>query len=152
MTGALMRHTLLNSFLGILTTSEVHELIDIFKGKGRRKVTPYLEKYMAKIKQDDSSGGDDLKRSFLQGRILERGIEGEPSREEILNSEDQLKGVLFILDSFRKTKTSQNRLKSREVYSLYQEINDQSVFGTDSLKDASSFSKSKGILVNKKHY
>ena len=61
-----MQRSLVNTFLGILTTSEVHELIDIFKGKGRRKITPFLEEYLQSIDSEEILGVEDTKIFYFQ--------------------------------------------------------------------------------------
>ena len=149
--GDAMLRSLINTFLGILTTSEVHELIDIFKGKGRRKITPYLEQYLASIDNDEFHDVDNSKQVLLQEGISFNTLKDASEKHEV-NEGKELKGVLFILDSFRKTRKYQNLLKSREIINLYGLIKTQAITKSDELKSNQKVAKSKGVLVNKKHY
>ena len=145
-----MQRSLVSKLLGIFTTSEVHELIDVFKGKGRRNITPYLEDYLQSISAESSSSSNKEPNlaSLRNKKYASKTIE---QSDEISKKTDNQKGVLFILESFRKTKKYQNMLKSREVMNLYGHIKTQPI---SKIKDVESnlVAKSKGILVNKKHY
>lgn len=145
-----MHKSLINSFLGILTTSEVHELIDVFKGKGRRPITPFLEEFLDKIDEENGVSVEDSKKILLHQSVLD--FNEEKKLEHIPETpEGGLKGVLFILDSFKKTKKYQQLLKSREVLNLYGQTSSQAISG-QSENEASGVAKSKGILINKKHF
>ena len=98
-----MLSSLTNTFLGILTVSEVHELIDIFKGKGKRDITPFLESYLAESKDSEQILEKDKKRILFKTDATE-SQEDEFSSEGSQEGQTAKKGVLFILDSFRKTK------------------------------------------------
>lgn len=144
-----MQRSLVNTFLGILTTSEVHELIDIFKGKGRRKITPFLEEYLESIESEEISSAEDIKKSLFSSDTC---LSGDLSEEEIVDdSASERKGVLFILDSFKRTRKYQNLLKSKEVITLYSKIKNQPISRSYTLENNTT-AKSKGVLVNKKHY
>lgn len=147
-----MRSSLVNSFLGILTTSEVHELIDVFKGKGRRPITPYLVEYLENIdiKQNGVSAEDSNHVLLHQvSQDNNQVILEDLGAEEVDSTE--LKGVLFILDSFRKTKKYQQLLKSREIFNLYNKTNSEAIGGLND-QEVVNTAKSKGILINKKHF
>lgn len=144
-----MQRSLVNTFLGILTTSEVHELIDIFKGKGRRKITPFLEEYLESIESEDISNVEDTKKSLFSTKSNFSGdLSQDLSNEE---SKGERKGVLFILDSFKRTRKYQNLLKSKEVINLYSKIKNQPISRSNAVENNIT-AKSKGVLVNKKHY
>ena len=144
-----MQKSLVNTFLGILTTSEVHELIDIFKGKGRRKITPFLDEYLREISDDGEPSSEDSKKA-----LLHQYKNNELNETDIyeVNSNEEPKGVLFILDSFRKTRKYQQILKSKEVLGLYSKTSEQAIVSSDELEGNSAAKSSKGILINKKHY
>ena len=145
-----MQRSLINTFLGILTTSEVHELIDIFRGKGRRKITPYLEEYLNSVNEEDLSDINHSKHSFIPLDTVSDAAESQLDLDSGQSAEE-LKGVLFILDSFRKTRKYQNLLKSKEVINLYSLIKGQAISRSNEI-DSNNTAKSKGVLINKKHY
>ena len=146
-----MRNSLVNTFLGILTTSEVHELIDIFKGKGRRRITPFVEEYLLNNSQSGPVVEEDGKHVLLHSDVEVSDEVLEKGNNDVEEQTKNLKGVLFILDSFRRTRKFQNILKGREVLNLYNQASDQSLSRIDKL-EGNSVAKSKGILINKKHY
>lgn len=145
-----MQSSLTNTFLGILTVSEVHELIDIFKGKGKRDITPFLEKYLSESCDADQALEEDKKIILFKAEAEGKSEDGDLSDH---SSEGQLekKGVLFILDSFRRTKKYQAMLKSVEIIKLYEQVNSQPVRNVKAL-EVNTGAKSKGILINKKHF
>lgn len=145
-----MQGSLTNTFLGILTVSEVHELIDIFKGKGKRDITPFLEKYLAES-CDAEQILDRDKKIILFKTEAQEDPEEEDSLTQLRDDPSERKGVLFILDSFRRTKKYQAMLKSVEIIKLYEQVNAQPVRNLRALEENIG-AKSKGILVNKKHF
>ena len=82
----------------------------------------------------------------------EASLSDEVSDSEYFEApEGERKGVLFILDSFKKTRRYQNLLKSKEVISLYSKIKNQQISRANTVV-SNTTAKSKGVLVNKKHY
>jgi hypothetical protein len=146
-----VQKSLVNTFLGILTTSEVHELIDIFKGKGRRKITPFLDKYLKEISDDGEPSSEDSKKALLH-QYKNNELKDTDNDTCDDSSNEEPKGVLFILDSFRKTRKYQQILKSKEVLGLYSKTSEQAIISSDELEGNSVAKSSKGILINKKHY
>ena len=145
-----MQSSLTNTFLGILTVSEVHELIDIFKGKGKRDITPFLEKYLAESCDAEQALEQDNKIILFKAEAEDKSKDGD-SPDHSSEDQSEKKGVLFILDSFRRTKKYQAMLKSVEIIKLYEQVNSQPVRNVKAL-EVNTGAKSKGILINKKHF
>ena len=144
--------SLVNKFLGVLTTSEVHELIDVFRGKGRQKLTPFLEQYVKKLDSSKAYKQDELKLALIKGASSEKySSEHADEVDQLKEAPTEKKGVLFILDSFRKTRKYQKMLKSSEVISLYNEMNR---FSSEQLdpNEVQVSNRNKGVLINKKHF
>ena len=148
-----MLRSLTNKFIGILTVSEVHELIDIFKGKGRHDITPSLEKFLTEVREEEIPHKGDKKVRLLHRSLIDRDqgqIEGSLTEQDYRYDEKR-KGVLFILDSFKRTKKYQEKLKSIEIINLYNKVSGDFVGNSNSV-EKTTVTKSKGILVNKKHF
>lgn len=145
-----MQRSLTNHLLGILTVSEIHDLIDVFRGKGKRDITPFLQQYLKKLDQEELVIQNEDKQSLIESLNDDDDDEVVQAKDifDVSDSEEK-KGVLFILDSFKKTRKSQELLKSREVINLYLKINSETKKSNSSL-EISYQSKSKGILINKK--
>ena len=145
-----MQRSLTNHLLGILTVSEIHDLIDVFRGKGKRDITPFLQQYLKKLDHEELVIQNEDKQSLIESLNDDDDDEVVQAKDifDVSDSEEK-KGVLFILDSFKKTRKSQELLKSREVINLYLKINSETKKSNSSL-EISYQSKSKGILINKK--
>ena len=145
-----MQRSLTNHLLGILTVSEIHDLIDVFRGKGKRDITPFLQQYLKKLDHEELVIQNEDKQSLIESLNDDDDDEVVQAKDifDVSDSEEK-KGVLFILDSFKKTRKSQELLKSREVINLYLKINSETKQSNSSL-EISYQSKSKGILINKK--
>ena len=91
-----------------------------------------------------------IKKIILFKTEAQEDPEEEDSLTQLRDDPSERKGVLFILDSFRRTKKYQAMLKSVEIIKLYEQVNAQPVRNLRAEENIGA--KSKGILVNKKHF
>lgn len=134
-----------HKILGILTLQTIRDLKDISEGKGRRPLLVLLKEEL-KLKADAELRFDNLVKHALKKDDNDEELD-ELEEDNIEESFQEKKGVVFILENIRKMKKAQKVLKSAEVMSLYKKTYaSKASTGTDDLKST------KGVLVNKRQF
>ena len=142
--------SIFRTLLGVLTFEEIMDLAEISSGKGRVYLSDKLLQEIGistfdEVKQEVSAV-EESKNEDIITEYEERAEVSDEKKEEVL------KGVLFILDSWRKTKSSKKRLKEKEILDLYESCS-QFSSTTDSTGQKMIMGTAvRGLLVNKKQY
>ena len=136
-----LMQSLSNYLLGIVSLKTILSLKELSEGKGRRSIVEALKEELRLEHPDEGA----------LNKLVEREI--KTKEKEKLNdanlgdlSDEQKKGVVFILDHMRKMKKAQRILKSQEIMNRYKRT------FSSGKQAGNDFKASKGILVNKKQY
>ena len=109
--------------------------------QGRRSIVELLKEEL-RLEHPDEGALNKLVEREVKSKERDTG-EGA-SLEDL--SDEQKKGVVFILDHIRKMKKYQSILKSHEIMNLYKRT------FSSGKQAGNDFKASKGILVNKKQF
>lgn len=130
---------LLSNLLRLITPDEIQQLTTISQGEERHSLTEMLRKELS-LKLENSN--------VVPLQVVKTNVEADIKEKKNFLTES--KGVAFILEIKEKMKSSQDSLKSKEIFALYKKSSlvdiDQEKNHKDDLKK-SSFS---GVLINKK--
>ena len=129
---------------------EILDLSDISSGKGRMSLTAMLLDKMGHSSEGVNVLDEKSEPASVRDSAL---VDKEDEGEKSLNVPQ--KGVLFILDSWRKTKSSMKKLKQKEVLVLYDECSRYQTASDEAGKEekvAIGSDISRGLLINKKQY
>ena len=133
--------SLSNHLLGIVSLGTILSLKELSEGKGRRSIVELLKEEL-RLEHPDEGALNKLVEREVKSK--ERDTMEGASLEDL--SDEQKKGVVFILDHIRKMKKAQSILKSHEIMNLYKRT------FSSGKQAGSDFKASKGILVNKKQF